>query len=123
MRFPYGIVCALFAMPEAADLDTTLGRRISTFRQAAMLLGTISGRQDYSSPGEKFEDVTMLLFSPLREGAEEPWIKLYGASTGQPLHELPEEGYFLRLRDIYNVRNPHSQIGIQELNAEGEDER
>ncbi|MCL4369956.1 MAG: hypothetical protein M1380_03480, partial [Chloroflexi bacterium] len=71
MRFPYSVVCALFAMPEDANLDRTALRRISTFRRAAMLFGTISGRQDYSSAGERFEDVTMMLFRPVREGGGE----------------------------------------------------
>lgn len=114
MRFPYSVVCALFAMPEDANLDRTALRRISTFRRAAMLFGTISGRQDYSSAGERFEDVTMMLFRPVREGGGEPWVKLYGAGTGQDLQELTEEHYLGRLTDLYNLRNPHSQIGVEE---------
>ena len=85
-----------------------------------MLFGTISGRQDYSSAGERFEDVTMMLFRPVRD-AEEPWVRLYSASPRQELRELSEEQYFIRLRDIYNIRNPHAQIGVEELRAEGED--
>src|SRR5690606_3093110 len=64
MRFPYSVVCALFAFPEASDLDVTQGRTISTFMRATRLLSTVSGREDYTSPGEKFENVTMLLFQP-----------------------------------------------------------
>lgn len=120
MRFPYGVVAALFAVPAEANLDKTPQRRISTFQRASMLLGTISGRQDYSSAGEKFEDVTMLLFGPMRDG-QEPWVKLYAASPRQELMELSEKQYFAHLRDIYNIRNPHAQIGIEELKAEGED--
>ena len=114
MRFPYAVVCALFAMPEDANLDKTPQRRISTFQRAAMLLGTVSGRQDYSSAGERFEDVTMMLFRPIRREGEEPWVKLYVASTKQDLQELTEDQYFARLRDLYNLRNPHAQIGIEE---------
>ncbi len=121
MRFPYAVVGALFAMPEDANLDKTALRRISTFQRAAMLLGTIGGRHDYSSAGERFEDVTMLLFRPLQEGGGEPQVKLYAATTKPELQELSETDYFLRLRDMYNVRNPHAQVGIEELKAEGEE--
>jgi hypothetical protein len=119
MRFPYSVICALFAMPEGADLDVTRGRRISTFRRARMLLDTISGRVDHASAPEKFEDITMMLFRPLREGGAEPWVKLYPVA---PAHEISEEQYFKRLRDIFNVRNPHVQVGVEELKAPGEDE-
>lgn len=37
MRFPYAVVCALFAFPVYADEDTTLGRTISTFQRATRL--------------------------------------------------------------------------------------
>jgi hypothetical protein len=118
MRFPYGVVTALFAMPEDADRDITAQRRTTTFRRAAMLLSTISGRREHSSDAEKFEDVTMMLFGPLREGVEEPWVRLYSAASGE---QLGEDHYFRRLRDIFNVRNPHMQIGVDELKAEGEE--
>ncbi len=114
MRFPYSVVCALFAMPEDADLDRTAIRKISTFQRASMLFSTISGRQDYSSAGERFEDVTMMLFRPVREEGREPWVKLYTAGPRQDLQELAEDQYFERLRDLYNLRNPHAQIGIEE---------
>jgi hypothetical protein len=119
MRFPYSVVCALFVMPEEANLDVTRLRRISTFQRASMLLGTISNREDYSSAGEKFENVTMMLFRPLREDQTEPWVRLFDSRTRA---ELTEQQYFQRLRDIYNVRNPHYQIGVEDLKAEGEDE-
>jgi hypothetical protein len=119
MRFPYSVVCALFVMPEEANLDVTRLRRISTFQRASMLLGTISDREDYSSAGEKFENVTMMLFRPLREDQTEPWVRLFDSRTRA---ELTEQQYFQRLRDIYNVRNPHYQIGVEDLKAEGEDE-
>jgi hypothetical protein len=118
MRFPYSVICALFAMPEDADRDITPMRRISTFQRATMLFGTISGRADYSSAGEKFENVTMMLFGPLREAGGEPWVRLLDAGTRE---ELTEVEYFLRLRDIYNVRNPHTQVGVDVLRAEGEE--
>lgn len=118
MRFPYSVVCALFAMPEEADQDTTARRRISTFQRAAMLLGTISGRAEHSSAAEKLENVTMLLFRPLRAEDGEPWVRLFDATNMQ---EVSEEAYFRRLREIYNLRNPHAQIGVEELKAEGED--
>lgn len=118
MRFPYSVVAALFAMPEDADQDTTTQRRISTFRRAGMLLGTLSGREEHSSAAERFEDVTMMLFGPLREGEQEPWVRLYSAASGE---QLTEDQYFRRLRDIYNARNPHAQLGIDDLKAVGED--
>lgn len=104
MRFPYSVVGALFAMPEDADRDITPGRRISTFQRASILFGTISGRADYASAGERFEDVTMLLFGPMRETGEEPWVRLVSARTRE---ERTEAEYFLHLRDIYNQCNPH----------------
>lgn len=118
MRFPYSVVCALFAMPEDANLDIGPQRRISTFQRAMMLLGTISGRPDYTSAGEKFEDVTMMLFQPRSEPNDEPWVKLYARGTRE---QLSEQEYFERLRNIYNVRNAQSQIGVEHLKAEGED--
>jgi hypothetical protein len=109
MRFPYSVVTALFAMPEDADRDVTAGRRISTFQRASILFGTISGRADYASAGERFEDVTMMLFGPLRETGEEPWVTLFSARSRA---EVAEADYFRTLRDIYNQRNPHYQIGV-----------
>lgn len=115
MRFPYSVVCALFAMPESADLDITAQRRISTFQRAAALLGTISGRQDYSSASERFEDVTMLLFQPLYHEGDEPQIRLYQAGIGQKLDEISETEFFSWLRRLYNLRNPHAPIGDESL--------
>ncbi len=120
MRFPYGVVCALFAMPDNANLDNTALRKISTFQRASMLLGTMSGRLDYSSAGERFEDVTMLLFGPVTSTGGEPWVKLYAATPKPELRELGEQEYFLRVRDIYNLRNPHAQVGVEEMKLEGE---
>jgi hypothetical protein len=37
MRFPYSVVCMLFAMPMAADQDVTRGRLVSTFMRACKL--------------------------------------------------------------------------------------
>jgi len=115
MRFPYSVVCGLFAMPEAASLDTTAHRRLSTFERAATLLGTISGRQDYSSASERFQDITMLLFRPLRQEGDEPQIRLYQAGIGQKLAELSEIEFFSRLGRLYNLRNPHAPIGEESL--------
>ncbi|MGH7862470.1 MAG: hypothetical protein ACREOS_09555, partial [Candidatus Dormibacteraceae bacterium] len=113
MRFPYAVVGALFAMPEEADEDTTLQRRTSTFQRARMLLGTISGRTDYASPGEKFEDVTMMLFRPLGIDEAGPQVRLFSATTHSGgSGEVTGLQYFERLRDLYNIRNPHVQIGL-----------
>jgi hypothetical protein len=120
MRFPYAVVCALFAMPDEADADTTALRRISTFQRARMLLSTINGRAEYSSPGEKFEDVTMMLFNPLRGQQSEPRVRLFAATPGSGVpSEIPEHHYFRHRCDLYNARNPHAQIGVEKL--EGED--
>lgn len=62
LRFPYSVVCALFALPCASNLDITPVRKISTFERARRLLSTISGRQEYTGPGEKLENITMILF-------------------------------------------------------------
>src|SRR6185437_4015308 len=119
MRFPYGVVCALFAMPQGADEDMTPQRHTSTFQRARMLLGTISGRADYVSPGEKFEDVTMMLFRPLRVDEEAPRVRLFSAT---PRHDVVDEvqelQYFERVRDLYNGRNPHAQVGLERLDDE-----
>gem|GEM_PF-4639501 len=112
IRFPYSVVGTLFAMPQAADEDQTVQRTFSTFERARVLLGTISGREDYSSPGEKFEDIVMMLFSPSTDQAPEPSIQLFLATARQGVrHELSELEYFERIRDIYNIRNPHAQVG------------
>lgn len=116
MRFPYSVICALFAMPYGADLDTTALRRVSTFQRARMLLGTVSGRADYSSPGERFEDITMMLFSPVRNQASSPDVRLFAATPrSESTEEIPADRYFVRLRDLYNIRNPHAQIGVEVL--------
>jgi hypothetical protein len=108
MRFPYGVVCALFAFPAAANEDITPGRTLSTFARATKLLATISGREEYTDPGEKFENVTMLLFHPTGTGGPAPWLKLIDTASQE---ELTEAQYFLRLRMIYNRRNPHALLG------------
>lgn len=108
MRFPYSVVCALFAFPAAADLDTTQGRSESTFSRATRLLSTISDRHEYTDPGEKFENVTMMLFQPVTPEGPPPWVKLLDAVTG---NELDEASYFRSLRELHNSRNPHAVIG------------
>ncbi|MGH9665118.1 MAG: hypothetical protein ACRD9L_11900, partial [Bryobacteraceae bacterium] len=51
MRFPYSVVCALFAFPVEADTDISeQGRRMSTFHRATKLFATISGRRNYPGP-------------------------------------------------------------------------
>src|SRR5947209_7557115 len=98
MRFPYSIVCALFAFPVFADQDVTRGRRLSTFRRAMKLLATIAGRADYTSPGEKFEHIAAMLFQPVVDGGPMPSTKLYDVQTER---ELVEQEYFLLLRDLF----------------------
>jgi len=97
MRFPYSVICALFAFPVTADEDHSPepGRRpISTFKRATQLFATISGRRDYTDPGEKFESVTMMLFVPVQDSDILPSIKLFDALTKE---ELTEEEYFRNL--------------------------
>lgn len=124
MRFPYSVVCALFAMPDEADQDLTLRRTISTFQRAVLLFSTISGRIDYSSVGEKFEQITMMRFRPMRSPGDDSQVRLYSAAPGTKFastaEELPEAQYFRRLRDIFNLRNPHASIGLPALDEEEE---
>ena len=98
----------LFAFPAAADQDVTRSRPVSTSQRATRLLATISGRREYTDPGEKLEDVTMMLFQPVTDSGPEPYVKLIDARARQ---EIGEEAYFLRLRALYDIRNPHAAIG------------
>ncbi len=111
MRFPYSVVCALFAFPAAADEDVTEVRTASTFRKAIQLFATISGRESYTDPGEKFENVIVMLFQPVSENAPKPWVKFIDVETR---HEVTEQEYFLLLCNIYNKRNPHAAISEEE---------
>jgi hypothetical protein len=115
LRFPYSIVCMLFAFPLASDQDLTRARTVSTFARAMKLFATVSGRKDYTDPGEKFENVTMLLFEPLTGRRRRGRLALYDAQTGI---KMSEDEYFLRLRQIYNNRNPHALIGEEDLDDE-----
>ena len=117
LRFPYSVVCALFAFPEGADDDVTAGRKASTFQRATKLFATISGREEYTDPGEKFENVTMMLVGPCRDGGEEPWLRLVDTVTGK---EISEEDYFQLLRRIFNERNPHATVGEDDWQEEEE---
>lgn len=113
MRFPYSVVCALFAFPFAASTDVSAVRNVSTFERARMLLKTIGGRAEYTDPGEKFENVTMLLFQPvIASGAEPPRIQLIDSESALAISEAD---YLLRLREIYNNRNPHALLGDDEF--------
>jgi hypothetical protein len=127
MRFPYSIVCSLFAFPTTADQDhsTKPGRRqVSTFQRATQLFGTIGGRRDYTDPGEKFENVTMMLFHPALNDGSMPSAKLFDARSKE---ELSEQVYFSRLLDLYNQRNPHAiiealQAALEEKSDSGDDD-
>ncbi len=111
MRFPYSVVCCLFAFPHEADLDMTAGRPVSTFQRAMKLMSTLSGRDQYTGPGEKFERVTMMLFKPVTEGLETPWVRLFDAETGS---EISEDQYLRSLISVFNDRNPHMQVDLEE---------
>lgn len=104
MRFPYAVVCALFGLPLGANEDLTPRRKVTTFRRGMKLLSTISERGDHAGPPEKFENTTMILYQPVTDGGEEPWLKLIDTTTG---NELSEEEYFLLLRRLFDERNPH----------------
>lgn len=110
MRFPYSVVCALFAFPVLADRDTEKKRTISTFRRAAALLGTLSGRQQYTDPGEKFENITMLLYHPAVAEDDQPEIWLFDS---QSMKEIDEADYYVQLRQAFVTRNPH--LAIEEV--------
>lgn len=117
MRFPYSVICAVFCLPVAASQDVTKNRRISTFARATKLLATISGRQEYTDPGEKFENISMMLFQPVLEKGPAPWVKLMDTISQR---EMTEQEYLLMLRELYDKRNPHAPVGEEEL-EEGEE--
>ena len=54
--------------------------------------------------------MTLMLHRPLSEANQpnEVWVQLFKAGTMEP---LMEEDYFLRLRELYNQRNPHAMVG------------
>jgi hypothetical protein len=108
LRFPYSVICALFAFPEASSLDHSEGRALSTFDRATRLFATISGRGEYTDPGEKFENVTMMLFRPCTEEGAEPTVQLFDALTAE---KLTEAEYYQMLVRTFNARNPHAAIG------------
>lgn len=114
MRFPYSVVCALFAFPAACDEDFKQRRSLSTFRVATRLFSTLSGRREYTHAGEKFENVTMMLFQPVSADTQ-PQVRLFDAQTEE---EVPEAAYFKRLLAIYNRRNPHAMIEALEDQSE-----
>jgi len=108
MRFPYSIVGAIFIFPVGAEQDVTKLRKVSTFRRAMKLFATISGRQEHTGVGEKFENITLILYEPLSNDGGEPWVKCFDTRTEE---QLTEEEYFLSLRGIFNSRNPHAMVG------------
>jgi hypothetical protein len=115
LRFPYSVVCMLFALPISSSEDVTKLRPLSTFIRATKLFATVTGRRDYTDPGEKFENVTMMLFEPWTEPNPTGTFKLFDAKTGQV---LTEEQYFENLRQIYNGRNPHALIGERDFDGD-----
>lgn len=114
MRFPYSVVCALFAFPAACDEDFKKRRSLSTFKVATRLFSTIGGRREYTDPGEKFEDVTMMLFQPVSAEGQ-PQVRLVDAQSEE---EISEADYFGNLLAIYNRRNPHAIIAALQNDAE-----
>lgn len=117
LRFPYSVVCALFCFPNAANEDVTAVRKVSTFERARKLLATISGRQEYTDPGEKFENVTMMLFQPVtHDTSVKPWVRLVDTISNR---QMTEPEYFDTIRQVYNRRNPHTAIGEDILEDDG----
>lgn len=112
LRFPFSVVCMLFAFPLGANSDLGPLGRLTTFERARRLFATVSGRKDYTDPGEKFENVTLLLFEPFDGQNVAPAIQLIDAQTKQA---ITEEEYFQKIRELYNIRNPHSVIGEDDL--------
>jgi len=113
LRFPYSVMCALFCLPNAANEDVTAIRKVSTFERARKLLSTISGRREYTDPGEKFENIAMMLFQPKTEDSSVvPWIRLIDSVSA---HELTESEYFDSIRQIFNRRNPHAAVGEDDI--------
>lgn len=111
LRFPFSVVCMLFAFPVAANNDIGPKGKLSTFERARRLFATVGGRKDYTDPGEKFEDITLMLFEPFVEPSLTPSIQLFDAQTNRL---LTEEEYFRQLLQVYNQRNPHALIGDEE---------
>jgi len=81
----------------------------------AELLSTVSGRRDYTDPGEKFENVTLMLFEPYTGKKRRPRFRLFDARTRE---EITEAAYFLKIRQIHNERNPHALIGEEDLDED-----
>jgi hypothetical protein len=115
LRFPYSVICMLFAFPLASNEDVTKLRPISTFARAMKLFATVSGRKDYTDPGEKFENVTMMLFQPLTGRKRKGKFQLFDAKTRKI---ITEEEYLQNLRRIYNDRNQHAPVGESTLEDE-----
>jgi hypothetical protein len=115
LRFPYSVICMLFAFPVASNEDVTKLRPLSTFTRAMKLFATVSGRKDYTDPGEKFENVTMMLFEPVASDRPSGDFQLYDAKTEQL---ITEDDYLQTVRRIYNERNPHALIGERDLDDE-----
>lgn len=118
LRFPYSVVCALFAFPASSHEDVTKIRINSTFHRAKHIFATISGRQEYTDPGEKFEHVAMMLFDPITETNTDPKFRLFDVITDE---EMSEQQYFEKILGIYNHRNPHALIG-ESFEDDDEDE-
>lgn len=107
MRSPYSVVCCLVAMPAAADQDGGPRQSQSTFRRAKKLIATLSGRDNYTGPGEKFENVTMMLSHPTTTDGSEPWIRLIVAEIGR---EVMESAYLDDLLMLFSRRNTHTEL-------------
>ena len=79
------------------------------------LFATISGREQYTDPGEKFENVTMLLYRPVTADDAASAVQLIDARGSA---EMAEDEYFRTLRQLHNDRNPHAQVGVEGFDFE-----
>lgn len=114
LRFPFAVMVGLFAMPENADRDHDRGEtgksklmRMSTFRRATKLMAAISRRESYTDPGENYEQIVMLRFSPrtaAHTSPDELTITLIESRTNRV---FTEQEYYESVLEVFTVRNPH----------------
>ncbi|MBI3667399.1 MAG: hypothetical protein HY236_14435 [Acidobacteria bacterium] len=109
LRFPFSVVCGIVAFLAASSpVDIKEGRCWVLLQRASRLFEEINGRRSHRDPGERLEDITMMLFQPPMPEGIPTWIKLLDVKTQG---ELSEAEYCWNLRGIHNHRNPGAAIG------------
>lgn len=68
------------------------------------------GQRDWS--GGEIAGIVRVVYG---SAASEAQVRLFHATTEGYRQEITEDAYFERLREIYNLRNPHAQIGRDAL--------